>query len=133
DTQHLSFDQKKIITDCILNFELSGVGLAKAQKKRFEEIQIRLNELSSKFENNVLDATQAFTLHIEDAQDLKGLPEHALNTARELAVEKGLTGYILTLEFPCYQAVMNYAEDRKLREKMYQAYITRASDEGAAN
>ena len=112
------------------DFELSGVSLSKENKKRFEAIQARLAELSNQFGNNILDAAQAFTLHITESERLAGLPEHALNTAKELAAEKGLEGYLLTLEFPCYQAVMSYAEDRALREEMYHAYVTRASDQG---
>ena len=61
---------------------------------------------------------------------LKGLPDHALNTAKELAIEKGMEGYLLNLEYPCFQAVMTYAEDRAFREEIYYAYVTRASDQG---
>ncbi len=130
DTHALNPVQQKLITDCLRDFKLSGVALDKEHKKRFEAIQTRLDELTNQFEHNILDATQAFTLHIKDPARLAGLPEHALNTAKEVAHEKGLEGYILTLEYPCYQAVMTYAEDRALREEMYQAYITRASDQG---
>lgn len=130
DRQNLDSAQQKIIADKLRDFELSGVALSKDNKKRFEEIQARLNQLSSQFANNVLDATQAFTLHIVDPELLKGVPEHALNTAKELALEKGLEGYVLTLEYPCFQAVISYAENRKIREELYQAYVTRASDQG---
>ena len=130
DTTHLDLAQQKIIADSIQDFELSGVALSKENKKRFEAIQARLAELSNQFGNNILDATQAFTIHITDAARLAGLPEHAINTAKELAVEKGLPGYVLTLEFPCYQAVITHAQDRSLREEMHQAYATRASDLG---
>ncbi len=130
DQHSLNPAQKKIIADSIQDFELSGVALSKANKKRFEAIQSRLAELSSKFENNVLDATHAYTIHITEAERVAGLPEHALNTAKELAHEKGLDGFVLTLEYPCFQAVITHAEDRALREEMYRAYITRASDQG---
>ncbi|AMQ26600.1 TPA: M3 family metallopeptidase [Legionella pneumophila] len=130
DQHSLNPAQKKIIEDSIQDFELSGVALSKANKKRFEAIQSRLAELSSKFENNVLDATHAYTIHITEAERVAGLPEHALNTAKELAHEKGLDGFVLTLEYPCFQAVITHAEDRALREEMYRAYITRASDQG---
>ncbi|HAT8177921.1 TPA: oligopeptidase A [Legionella pneumophila] len=130
DQHSLNPAQKKIIVDSIQDFELSGVALSTANKKRFEAIQSRLAELSSKFENNVLDATHAYTIHITETERLVGLPEHALNTAKELAHEKGLDGFVLTLEYPCFQAVITHAEDRALREEMYQAYITRASDQG---
>jgi oligopeptidase A len=130
DTHKLDSVQQKIITDTLLDFELSGVALSKEHKKRFEDIQARLAELSNQFENNILDATQAFTVHITDLNRLKGLPEHALNTAKELAIEKGVEGHVLTLEYPCYQAVMSHAENRSLREEMHKAYVTRASDQG---
>lgn len=130
DQHSLNPAQKKIIADSIQDFELSGVALSKAHKKRFEAIQSRLAELSSKFENNVLDATHAYTIHITEAERVAGLPEHALNTAKELAHEKGLDGFVLTLEYPCFQAVITHAEDRALREDMYRAYVTRASDQG---
>ncbi|MDW9175589.1 M3 family metallopeptidase [Legionella pneumophila] len=130
DQHSLNPAQKKIIADSIQDFELSGVALSKVNKKRFEAIQSRLAELSSKFENNVLDATHAYTIHITEAERVAGLPEHALNTAKELAHEKGLDGFVLTLEYPCFQAVITHAEDRALREEMYRAYVTRASDQG---
>lgn len=122
--------QQKIKADQIRDFQLSGVALSKEQKNRFEAIQKRLAELSNQFGNNVLDATQAFTLHITNPDRLAGLPDHALQTAKKLATEKGLSGHLLTLEFPCYQAVITYAKDRALREELYQAYLTRASDQG---
>jgi oligopeptidase A len=122
--------QQKLIDDNLRDFELSGVALDEEHKKRFEVIQTRLDELNNQFAHHILDATQAFTLQITDSTRLAGLPEHALNTAKEVATEKNLDGHLLTLEYPCYQAVMTYAEDRALREKMYQAYITRASDQG---
>ena len=130
DCHNLDATQQKIIADTLLDFELSGVALSAQHKKHFEEIEARLADLSNQFENNILDATQAFTLHITDLKRLAGMPEHALNTAKELAIEKGLEGHLLTLEYPCYQAVMSHAEDRKLREEMHQAYVTRASDQG---
>lgn len=130
DKHTLNPTQQKLITDTLRNFELSGVALDKEHKKRFEIIQARLDELSNQFQHHILDATQAFTLHLNDSTRLAGLPEHALNTAKELAVEKGVEGYVLTLEYPCYSAVMTYAEDRSLREEMYYAYVTRASDQG---
>ncbi|MFJ1269697.1 M3 family metallopeptidase [Legionella lytica] len=130
DTHPLNVTQKKLIADSLLDFELSGVALEAQDKKRFEEIQTRLDELSNQFEHNILDASQAFTIHVTDPQRVAGIPEHALSTARELAAEKGLDGYIFTLEAPSYQAIVTHAEDRALREEIYQAYVTRASDQG---
>ena len=126
----LDSTQQKIIADHCQDFELSGVALPADKKKRFESIQARLSELSNQFDNHLLDATQAFTLTITDEKSLQGLPAHALETAKALATEKNIHGWILTLEMPCYLAVMTYADDRHLRETIYQAYVTRASDQG---
>ncbi len=130
DTSTLDKAQTKIVEDCLRDFELSGVALPKEKKQRFEEMQTRLSQLANQFENNVLDASQAFSLHITDEKRLAGLPEHAINTAHELAAEKELTGWMLNLEFPCYLAVVTYAEERALREEIYYAFATRASDQG---
>ncbi|MGQ3889303.1 M3 family metallopeptidase [Legionella sp. CNM-1927-20] len=130
DAEDLNVIEQKIVADTLKDFELSGVALSKENKVRFEAIQTRLSELSNQFENHVLDATQAFSLHLTDESRLKGLPQHALQTAKELAAEKGLEGWILNLEFPSYLAVITYADDRALREMFYQAYVTRASEQG---
>lgn len=130
DKNSLNAVQGKIVEDSLKHFTLAGVGLSAEEKKRFDAIQARLAQLSNQFENNVLDATQAYQCHILDAQRLKGLPEHTLQYARALAQEKGLEGWLLTLEFPCYFAVVTYADDRALREELYTAYTTRASDQG---
>lgn len=122
--------QCKIIDDSLQDFMLSGVALSAEHKLRFEAISTRLSELSNQFENNVLDAVNAYKLHITDEARLAGLPAHALYNARELAKEKGLPGWMLTLEFPCYIAVVTYADDRSLREELYKAFATRASDQG---
>lgn len=130
DKSLLDSVQKKIIDDSVRGFKLSGVTLVDAKKKRFEEIQAELSELSNQFDNNLLDATQAYELPITDEEKLRGLPEHALSAAKELAATKGLPGWTLNLETPCYLAVVTYADDRNLREEFYRAYVTRASDEG---
>ena len=130
DRRLLDSAQQKILEDSIRDFELSGVALSAEKKQRFEAIQTRLSALSNLYENNVLDATQAFTLHITDEARLKGLPEHAIHNAKRLAEEQNHPGWVLTLEIPCYLAVMTYGEDRSLREELYHAYVTRASDEG---
>lgn len=130
DRKSLNQVQCKILEDTLRDFELSGVALPAESKQRFEIIQARLSELSNQFENNVLDASQDFNLHVTDANRLTGLPEHALHTAQLLAAEKELPGWVLNLEIPCYLAVVTYAEDRDLREEIYNAYVTRASDQG---
>lgn len=130
DLTPLDSAQQKVIKDSLQDFELSGVALSPEKQHRFEAIETRLAELDNQFDNNVLDAGQAFSLHITDKKQLEGLPPHAMQTAAELAKEKKIEGWLLNLEFPCYQAVVTYANDRALREKFYHAYVTRASDKG---
>ena len=130
DKSTLNKVQHKIIADTLRDFRLSGVALSAENKQRFEAIQARLSELSNQFENNVLDAAQDYNLHITDGARLIGLPEHALHSARLLAEEKGLPGWVLNLEIPSYLAVVTYAEDRALREEVYKAFVTRASSQG---
>ena len=128
DQSRLNKTQCKIIKDELLSFRLSGIALVDADKVRYAELSQRLSELSNQFENNVLDATHAFELHWD--KPLNEIPAHAYANARALAEKKSLSGCVLTLEYPCYSAVMTYAKDRELREKMYEAFVTRASDQG---
>ncbi len=122
--------QRKILQDALRDFRLAGVALAEKDKERFKEIEQRLSKLSSKFEENVLDATNAWSKHITSASELSGLPDTALAVARQAASAKDLDGWLLTLEFPCYAAVMTFADDRDLRRELYHAFVTRASDQG---
>jgi oligopeptidase A len=121
--------QKVIIEDEILGFKLAGVSLSENDQSRFREIKGRLSELGSKFSNHVLDATMAWSKSFADEAPLKGLPDSAIATAQKAAKEKQQQGYLLSLDIPCYMAVMTYADDAKLREEMYRAYCTRASDQ----
>ncbi|MDG6473083.1 oligopeptidase A [Glaesserella parasuis] len=125
-----SLAQKKAIENSLRDFELSGILLPADKQKRYGEISARLSELSSQFSNNVLDATMGWDIVIEDNADLKGLPESALEGAKLSAQSKEKSGYRFTLEFPSYLPVMTYCENRELRQKMYEAYNTRASDQG---
>ncbi len=122
--------QQKIIDNALRDFHLSGIDLATEKKKRFREIRQQLSKLTSKYEENILDATQAWTKHITDEKQLAGLPDSALAMAKQAAEAKELDGWLFTLNFPSYYAVVSYADDRALREEMYQAYSTRASDQG---
>ncbi len=122
--------EQKIIDDELLGFKLSGVTLSEAKKSRYGEIQTKLSELSTEFETNLLDATQAWKKEISDVKLLKGLPEHALNTAKSLGADS--SHYVLTLDQPCFHAVITYCENESLRKEMYQAYVTRASDQSDA-
>lgn len=122
--------QRKHIDNTLRDFRLAGVALPEAEKQRYAEIKKRLSELSSKFSENVLDATQAWTKLIDDEQELAGMPESALAALRQAAQAKGKSGYLITLEFPCYFPLMTYCENAALREEVHKAYVTRASDQG---
>ncbi|PJG84194.1 oligopeptidase A [Caviibacterium pharyngocola] len=122
--------QKKAVENTLRDFKLSGISLPKEKQKRYGEIAARLSELNSQFSNNVLDATMGWDKVIEDENLLKGLPESALQAAKQSAESKGLSGYRFTLEFPSYLPVMTYCENRALREEMYRAFATRASEQG---
>ncbi|MFD1259142.1 oligopeptidase A [Entomomonas asaccharolytica] len=128
--KQFSTSQQTILKHTLRDFHLSGIDLPDDKQKRYGEIQTKLSELSSKFSNQLLDATQAWTKHISDEQELAGIPASAKSQMAQAAQAKNLTGWLITLEFPCYYAVISYADDRKLREEIYQAYCTRASDQG---
>ncbi|EPT9325806.1 oligopeptidase A [Vibrio alginolyticus] len=122
--------QQKTITDALRDFELSGIGLPSDEQHRYGEISKRMSELSSKFSNNVLDATMGWTKHITDEKDLAGMPESALAAAKAAAEAKELDGYLITLDIPSYLPVMTYCDNQELRKEVYEAYVTRASDRG---
>ncbi len=126
----LSAAQQKIIENALLDFKLSGFDLDDDKKIRFKEIAQRLSTLTTRFEENVLDATQAWTKNITNEKDLSGLPESALGMAKQLAEQKQKAGWLFTLDFPSFHAVMTYADDRELRHETYTAFVTRASDQG---
>lgn len=122
--------QQKAIHNGLRDFRLSGIGLPADKKKRHAQIVEKLSQLNSKFYDNVLDATQAWELALSDTTRLQGLPESALALLASLAQQKEKPGYRVTLDFPSYLAVMTYAQDRSLREEVYTAYVTRASEQG---
>jgi len=121
--------QQKSLDDAIKSFTRSGINLPKHKQQQFKEISQKLSQLSSKFSDNVLDATNEWTLLITDKNDLQGLSENALAAAAQSASQRDLEGWLLTLEFPSFHAVMTYADDAELRKKVYRAYTTRASGE----
>jgi len=127
---HLTAAQQKVIENELRDFRLGGAELPPEQKARFKEIQESLAKLSSKFEENVLDTTNDYALYIEDKALLKGVPEDVMQVASEAAMADQKTGWKLTLHFPSYLPVLQYAEDRGLREQLYRAYATRASELG---
>ncbi len=122
--------QQRVVSNALRDFRLAGVALGKNDKARFKQISARLSELASKFEENVLDATQAWSKRIEDVSALSGLPESALAVAKSIAEREGFEGWMINLEFPSYLAVVTYADDSSLRREVYEAYATRASDQG---
>ena len=132
----LSPARKKIIDNELRDFRLGGADLPAAQKPRFMAIQEELASLAAKFEENLLDATRAWSKLIEDESELAGLPADALTMFREMAEADGALantrGYKLNLQAPSFLPVMQYCENRSLREEMYRAYVTRASEFGPA-
>lgn len=126
----LSLAQQKDVNNTLRDFRLSGIALEAGQKARFGEIKARLSDLSSRFANQVLDATQAWIKHITDEAQLAGLPESARAAAKAQAEARQLEGWVFTLDIPSYLPIMMYADDASLREELYQAYSTRASDQG---
>src|SRR3989338_3577642 len=128
----LSAARKKIIENELRDFRLGGAELPENKKVRYLEIQERLSELSSRFSDNLLDATNDHTLVIENKGELSGLPDDVLQAAQEAAVATGKSGWLFTLKAPSYMPVMQYADNRGLREKMYRAYGTRAREFGKA-
>lgn len=130
DQTKLNAAQQKILADTLRDFQLAGVALSATDKKLFEKFNTELSALTNQFANNILDAVNDFRLHITDPQQMQGLPEHLLASAKHLATEEGVAGWLLNLEQPTFLAVVTYAEDREIRRKLYAAYVTRASDQG---
>ncbi len=124
----LNVEQKKVIENELRDFRLGGAELPQDQKARFMAIQEELSELTAKFSDNLLDATNAYTCVIDDEKDLSGIPADERQVAAEAAQEAGKKGWLFTLKAPSYGPVMQYADNRALRERMYRAYTTRASE-----
>jgi oligopeptidase A len=126
--------QQRIIESSLKDFELSGVGLEGKTKEKFNQIQLELAELATKFSNNVLDATKVFKLKLTDKQDVDGLPESALSLMAQTAKAEGEENanaehgpWVVTLDYPSYIPFLKYATARQLREKLYKAFVSRAS------
>jgi oligopeptidase A len=129
---HLNTARKKIIENELRDFRLGGAELPDDQKARFLAIQEEHSTLSSRFSDNLLDATNAWTWLIENESELSGIPDDERQAAAEAAEGAGKQGWLFTLHAPSYGPVMQYADDRALRERMYRAYATRASESGDA-
>ena len=122
--------RKKIIDNALRDFHLSGIDLEPAQKDRYRELQQKLSQLQTRFEENLLDATHGWTRLVTDEALLSGLPDTAVELAAQTARRQDRSGWLFTLEYPSYAPVMTYADDRELRREMYTAYNTRASELG---
>ncbi|MEW6678677.1 MAG: M3 family metallopeptidase [Pseudomonadota bacterium] len=132
EAAHLTLARKKILDNELRDFRLGGAELPEADKPRFMAIQEELAKLSAKFEENLLDATKAWSKFIEDEAELAGLPEDAKAMFAEMAQADGKTGWKLNLQAPSFLPVMQFCNHRALREEMYRAYVTRASEFGPA-
>jgi oligopeptidase A len=122
--------RKKVITDALRDFRLAGIALPARDKERFKAISLRLSELHAKFEEHLMDCVQAFSKLVTDERELAGMTDAAKAAALEKARAKGHEGWLLTLDFPSYDAVISKATDRALRRELYEAFATRASERG---
>ena len=121
---------RSAVDHALRDFHLAGVDLETAKKDRFKAIMQELAKTQADFEHNVQDASDAWTLHITDADNLLGLPEAALARAADDARKASLEGWLLSLDYPTYDAVLKHADSRDLREALYRGWVTRGSDQG---
>ncbi len=128
--QDLERAKRRLIENELRDFRLAGAELDAAAKARFKAVEEELASLAARFEDNVLDATNDYGLYIDDAATLAGVPADVLAAAREAAAQEARLGWKLTLRMPCYHPVMQYADNRDLRETLYRAYAVRASEFG---
>lgn len=130
DTLGLDALQRRVLAHALRDFRLGGAALDDDDRARFAQIQQELARTSAEFSEHVLDATDAFALYVENADELDGLPDDTLAAARAAAERDGRSGWKLTLQMPCYLPVQTYATNRDLRERLYRAYGLRASESG---
>lgn len=130
DFAQLSVDQQRTVDNALRDFRLAGVDLPEAKKARYREIALRLSELGARFQENVLDATNAWSTQLDSAERLEGLPESTLAMLAQAAEQQGESGYRIGLDFPSVFAVITHCRDRELRREVYEAFGTRASDQG---
>ena len=126
----LGVEQRKIVDNELRDFRLGGAELAPAEKAQFKALRERLDQLSARFNDNVLDATNAFSHLVTERTELAGVPDDVLEAAAAAAAADAKKGWKLTLHMPSYLPVMQYADNRSLREQMYRAYTTRAAEFG---
>jgi oligopeptidase A len=129
DAGALSAPRQRALSNALRDFRLSGAELQGAAKQRYAQIQERLAELSQSYSEHVLDATDGFS-YLATESEMDGVPDDVKQAARDAAQADGEAGYKLTLHYPCYGPVMQYATDRELRQRLYRAYVTRASELG---
>lgn len=127
---HLHPAQQKTIENDLRDFKLAGVQLPPDKKARLAELQQQLSAASTKFSENILDATQGWHLHVTDEKELAGLPEQSLQLAKEQAEQRGLNGYVLTLDHASYLPALQFLHNRTIRKTIYEAHCTRASECG---
>jgi oligopeptidase A len=130
DAAKLSQAQRKIIENDIRDFKLAGIHLPLEKKERLAELQKQLSLLMTTFSEHVLDAVNGWMLHVTDTSQMEGLPPQALQLAMDNAKQRGLKGYVFTLDYPSYSTALTFLRNRELRKTLYQAYTTRASDQG---
>jgi oligopeptidase A len=130
DELGLDASQRKTLDNVLRDFRLSGVALSEDRKARFKEISLQLSNLTSRYEENILDATNAWSKPFDTVDALDGLPDSALAQAEQTARDRDQSGWLITLDFPSYFPIMTYANDRALRREVYEAFSTRASDQG---
>ncbi|MGI9200956.1 MAG: M3 family metallopeptidase [Woeseiaceae bacterium] len=126
----VSAAEKSVVDQALRDFRLAGVDLPDEKKARFKEIMQGLAASQAAFENNVVDASDGWSLHIEDETALTGLPDSTLERAAAEARKRDRQGMLLTLDYPTYDAVMRHADNAKVREQMYRGWVTRGSDQG---
>ncbi|MDN3516781.1 oligopeptidase A [Aquisalimonas lutea] len=130
DFADLLADRRRTVDNALRDFRLGGVDLPAEDKQRFREIASRLSELGARFQENVLDATNAWSKHLDSAERLAGMPESTVAMLRQAAEQHGDSGYRIGLDFPSVFAVLSHCADRELRREVYEAFGTRASDQG---
>lgn len=123
----LNNERQKVVINDIRDFTLSGIALCPEQQLEYKQIQTKLAELNTKFDHNVLDATDSYAKYVA-VEELHGVPEDSLSLYRALASQDGKDGYKVTLQMPSYLPILQYASNRQLREELYSAYVTRASE-----
>ena len=131
--EQLNREQLKLLEDIYIGFTRNGANLSEEQKATFREITVQLSLLSLQFSNNLLNETNAYQLHLTDPNQLQGLPESAIEAAKEAAQQKGLEGWIFTLKAPSFSPFMMYADHRELRQELYMAYHTRCTHNNEYN